>query len=91
MDMKEKLRESMYSIARDRFEAESSAEIVSICSPLYAFMLDEMHASLNKAMGVQGKAVEHEDHSANIEVARIAAECEMQGDVARAKMLHEQR
>lgn len=91
VDMKEKLRESMQSIAREHFDAETSADIVPICSPLYAFMLDEIHASLNQAMGVQGKAAQHDDCGASTELARIAVECEMQGDVVRAKVLYEQR
>ena len=91
VDMKDKLRELMQCIAREQFDAETSADIVPICTPLYAFMLDEIHASLNQAMGIQGKARDHEDHSANMELARIAVECEMQGDVARAELLYEQR
>jgi hypothetical protein len=91
VDMKEKLRESMLSIAREKFAAESSSDIVSICSPLYAFMLDEIHAILNQTMGVHRKVSDHEEHCMSAKLVGIAAECEMQGDVVRAKALHEQR
>lgn len=91
VDMKEKLRESMHALAKEKFDAGTSARLLPICSPLYAFMLDEMHASINQAMGVQDNPTDHADHATSLQLTRIAAECEMQGDMQRAKKLHEQR
>ena len=88
--MKEQLRDCVLAIGKEEFDAVSANEVTSVCSRIYACMLDEMHLWLQQATGQSGTRQDVGGGSAT-QMLSLATECEMMHENKRAMTLHEER
>lgn len=92
---KERLKHAVVKIVREKYlktsDFEDKQELQNFLSQLYIFLMDEMHAALNKFLCLDAQPPIPEPLSDSTQLKHFAIEAEMNGNISLAARYHEER